>query len=299
MAPLKKWILATRPWSFPASTMPVLIAISYTFFHHHNDISAIHLGMGLLAIVGVVLFHAAGNLISDFFDYRHGVDSFNNIGNTNMMIINGIFKPKTILWYGCVCFVAGTFIGLVSVLYSGVALLIIGLLGALLTFFYYKLKYNALGDLTIFVIFGLLIALGTEFMLTKTLDYTILLISTPTGLLVTAILHANNARDIVNDTQANIVTQASVLGFRNSQRYHVILLSSAYIMILLLIITGLLPWLAFSVFVSLPMAIKNIKSMLACKQPMDIQNLDGQTAQLVLIFSLLLAVSTFIAPCIA
>ena len=282
----KDWILATRPWSFPASTMPALVAISYVFLKNYDDLSVVNWWLVIPVVLGVIIFHAAGNLISDYFDYKHGVDTPNNIGNTNMMIINGIFEPKTIFRYGFTLLVLASIIGIVLTYVAGWQLLVIGGLGFLLTLFYYKLKFNALGDLDIFIVFGVLIALGTSFVLTGVLDYSVLLVSAPTGLLITGILHANNTRDIVNDTSANIATQASVLGVKMSRIYYVLLVGGAYVMVAVLAAIGVLSWIALAVVLSLPIAIGNIKRMAEHKQPTDISDLDGNTAKLVMIFSL-------------
>ncbi len=293
MATKKEWFLATRPWSFPASTMPALVATSYVF-QNSDNFSAVNWWLVVPIFLGVVLFHSAGNLISDYFDYKHGVDTPNNIGNTNMMIINGIFEPKTIFRYGFTLLVLASIIGIVLTCVAGWQLLVIGGLGFLLTLFYYKLKFNALGDLDIFIVFGVLIALGTSFVLTGVLDYSVLLVSAPTGLLITGILHANNTRDIVNDTSANIATQASVLGVKMSRIYYVLLVGGAYVMVAVLAAVGELSWISLAVVLSLPIAIGNIKRMAAHKQPTDISDLDGNTAKLVMIFSLLLSVANFI-----
>lgn len=294
MATKKEWFLATRPWSFPASTMPALVATSYVFLQNSDNLSAVNWWLVVPIFLGVVLFHSAGNLISDYFDYKHGVDTPNNIGNTNMMIINGIFEPKTIFRYGFTLLVLASIIGIVLTCVAGWQLLVIGGLGFLLTLFYYKLKFNALGDLDIFIVFGVLIALGTSFVLTGVLDYSVLLVSAPTGLLITGILHANNTRDIVNDTSANIATQASVLGVKMSRIYYVLLVGGAYVMVAVLAAVGELSWISLAVALSLPIAIGNIKRMAAHKQPTDISDLDGNTAKLVMIFSLLLSVANFI-----
>ena len=296
MATKKDWILATRPWSFPASTMPSLVAASFVFYQNSENLSTINWWLIIPIFLGVIIFHAAGNLISDYFDYTHGVDTPNNIGNTNMMIINGIFQPKTILRYGLVLLIIALLIGVSLAMVSGWQLFIIGGLGALLTVFYYKLKFSALGDLDIFLVFGMLIALGTTFVLTGIIDYTVLWISAPTGLLVTGILHANNTRDIENDTRAKISTQASVLGFNHSVKYYLFLMFAPYLMVVGLAFFGLLSWFSLIACVSMPLAIKNAKRMLNCKKSEDIADLDGDTAKLVMIFSILLALANFITP---
>ena len=296
MATKKDWILATRPWSFPASTMPALVAVSYVFLKYSDNLSAVNWWLVIPIFLGVLLFHSAGNLISDYFDYKHGVDTPNNIGNTNMMIINGVFQPKTILRYGIVFLILSSLIGIILTIVSGWELLVIGGLGFLLTVFYYKLKFSALGDLDIFVVFGLLISLGTSFVLTKELDYLVMLVSAPTGLLITGILHANNTRDIENDTRANISTQASVLGHKRSVMYYIFLIVMPYLLVSGFVEFDLLAWPAYFAYISLALGFKNIRRMLNAKCPEDISDLDGDTAKLVMIFSLILAIANFVSP---
>ena len=71
---LKNWIIATRPWSFPASTMPSLVAVSYVFYVNKIAPMDVNWWFGVLAFFGAAMFQAAGNLISDFYDFKFGVD---------------------------------------------------------------------------------------------------------------------------------------------------------------------------------------------------------------------------------
>jgi 1,4-dihydroxy-2-naphthoate octaprenyltransferase len=67
----KNWIIATRPWSFPASTMPALAAISYIFFTKNEVATDINWWYGILAMLGAMIFQASGNLIGDYFDFKY------------------------------------------------------------------------------------------------------------------------------------------------------------------------------------------------------------------------------------
>ncbi|MBR4804797.1 MAG: prenyltransferase, partial [Bacteroidales bacterium] len=111
MATVKQWFLAVRPWSFPASTMPALVAVSYVFYTHFQTLGSIDWLVAAACVVGALIFHFSGNLISDYFDYKSGVDGKDNIGQTNLLIINGVFKAKTILWYGIVLGLVGVVLG--------------------------------------------------------------------------------------------------------------------------------------------------------------------------------------------
>ena len=292
----KDWIIAARPWSFPASTMPALIAVSYAFYMQSKMAMDVNWWYGVLAILGAAIFQASGNLISDYFDYKHKVDRAETFGSSRMLV-DGVFKPKTILFYGLTLLILGSIIGLYLLLNTSVDLLWIGAIGVLGTYFYYKLKFNALGDVTIFVIYGLLISLGTYLVATNMLNWKLLLIGAAPGFLIVNILHANNTRDIKHDGEANIKTQAMLLGVKNSISQYIILGIGAYIIIALSVVFGILHPLCLVVFLTFPVLMKNIKQIKLAEfdKPEIIKDMDASSAQLVMMFSLLLAVANFIA----
>jgi 1,4-dihydroxy-2-naphthoate octaprenyltransferase len=289
----EQWILAFRPWSFPASTMPALTALTFVFFQYHRGIlSNVNWSNGWLAMTGVLLCHAGGNLISDYHDFRHGVDRAESFGSSRMLV-EGVFRPVTILWYGYAFLVAGSLVGICLTFRSGLHLLWIGAAGILGTVFYYRFKYCALGDLLIFLIYGLLIALGMTYVMTSQLSLPTLLLSMPVGFLVVNILHANNTRDMLHDGQAHIRTQAMLLGIKASKVQYALLAFGSYLAVILSVICHVLHPLCLSVLLSLPMAIKHVRTMYTAQieQPERIKDLDATSAQLVLFFGLLLTVS--------
>lgn len=292
---MNKWILATRPWSFPASAMPALLAISFVFFQKNNfdNVSWI---LGILALLGAVCFQIAGNLIGDYFDFKYKVDRKDTFGSSRLLV-EGVFQPSTIYKFGVSVLIAGILLGLILMYFSGGDLLWIGIAGALGTYFYYRLKFIALGDLLIFIIYGPLIGLGTAYVMTGTLHWEILLVEIPVAFLVVNILHANNTRDIRDDGKANIKTQAMLLGIKGSKIQYIVLALGAYVAVAVMVVVGLLHSLTLSVFLSIPIALKNIKQMQLAKieEPENIKMLDASSAQLVMIFTLLFSVSNFIA----
>ena len=106
----KNWIIATRPWSFPASAMPALFAMAYVFYMQ-DSIESIHWGYGVAALLGAVLFQASGNLIGDYFDYMYKVDRKESLGSSRMLV-DGVFTPKTIFWFGIIVLCMGLLLGL-------------------------------------------------------------------------------------------------------------------------------------------------------------------------------------------
>ncbi len=291
----KNWILAIRPWSFPASTMPALLVISYVFLNQ-NSFDGINWWYGIIALLGAVIFHASGNLVSDYFDYKYKVDRKESFGSSRMLV-DGVFTPKAILSLGIAFLFIGILIGFFLLFNTGMDLLWIGAIGVLGTFFYYKMKYVALGDLLILIIYGPLIGFGTAFVMTNRLLWEVILLTIPVALLVVNILHSNNTRDIRDDGKANIKTLAMKLGVKGSKVQYILNAMMAYIVVSLMVVFGMLHPLSLVVFVTLPMALKNIKAMQLAEieKPELIKDLDGASAQLVMAFSLLFSLSNFIA----
>lgn len=295
-ASLKNWLIATRPWSFPASSMPALVAVSYAYFLQSETGIEVNWLFGVLAMVGAVIFQASGNLIGDYFDFKYRVDRKESFGSSRMLV-DEVFSPRKIFVFGIALLIIGSIFGLFLLSKTGVSLLWIGLIGVLSTYFYYKLKYIALGDAIIFVIYGQLIGLGTFFVMTNRINYSVLLLSAPVGFLVVNILHANNTRDIKHDGLANIKTQAMVIGLKASKIQYSVLGFAAYIGVVLMVVFGLLHPINLLVLVTLPLFLKNNKQMqtAAIDSPENIKELDGESAKLVMAFSVLLALSNFLA----
>ena len=87
---LKDWMIAVRPWSFPASSMPVVVTLAYLYWMQ-QDINWVN---GIWALLNIVVFHAAGNTWSDYFDYKHKVDARDTFGAKTLT--DGMFAPREI-----------------------------------------------------------------------------------------------------------------------------------------------------------------------------------------------------------
>ena len=293
---IKNYLIATHPWSFPASGMPALIAFVFVFYSYHTGVfTTVNWVNGALAVVGAVIFHAAGNLIGDYYDFIYEVDGKEKTGPVRLLV-TGYFKPKTILIYSLIVLVVGIILGIYLITQSGFSLFYIGLIGILCVFFYFKLKYIALGEVVIFISFSQIIALGVVYVMTNQIIWSSLLVVAPVGLLIVGILHANNTRDLVLDKAAGIQTQAIKLGIEGSKILYQSLILSTYILVAIIVMAELLHSLSFLVLLSLPLALKNIKRMKRARLDSlhEIDTLDVDTSKLVAIFSLLLIVGNVI-----
>jgi 1,4-dihydroxy-2-naphthoate octaprenyltransferase len=175
-------------------------------------------------------------------------------------------------------------------------LLWIGAIGLIAGYFYHIFKKHALGDLLIFVLFGVLIVQGTFYVLTSELSLTAVYLSVPVGLITSAILHANYTRDIVHDMQAGVRTQASIVGLRNAKIEYAGLIFGAYLAVVLLTVFNVLPYLSLLVLLTFPIGLTNVKKMLnVSREHLEpILSLDEATAKLQLAFTGLLSLGIFI-----
>ncbi|MFN3821214.1 MAG: prenyltransferase, partial [bacterium] len=181
--------------------------------------------------------------------------------------------------------------------YRGFPMFLLGLIGLLGGYAYtgkpLGFKYIALGDLGVFLLMGPLMTLGAYFALTGEMSLDPVLISIPIGLLTVAILHANNTRDIIHDSQAQVKTVAVLLGLSASRYYYAALVLGALLFVLALVAWGLLSLWSLLTLFSLPLALKNIRQMLNAQMGKveEIAMLDVHTAQHHLLFGLLLLLS--------
>ena len=286
----KAWLLATRPWSFPASAMPVLATLAYLFWHGYE----INWLTGVWALLNIIVFHAAGNTWSDYYDYKRGVDREDAIGG--MSIVSGEFQACEIKRLAWILLVIAVVAGVGLMLVAGLPVLYFGLAGCALIVLYPWLKYHALGDLDIFLTYSVLPILGTSFVATGALNYETLWLMLPIGLITVGILHVNNTRDIEQDSRAGIKTFAMLVGKRVSVALYIAELMLPFVCVLVAAIYGAMPWWALVVLVALKPALDNCRAML--KLPAEgmkaLIGVDEKTAQLQLMFSLLLSLSLFI-----
>jgi 1,4-dihydroxy-2-naphthoate octaprenyltransferase len=289
MGPLqrpKAWLLATRPWSFPASIVPILVGGALA--HRAGEFAG---GLFMLTLVGGLLFHIGANLFNTYFDYRRGVDSAADADDRTL--VDGILRPRDVIMLGVTAFAVGGAIGGFLVWQAGFAILALGGVGLALGLFYTAdplgYKYRALGDLGIFAAFGPILVLGTYMVQTEEMDLLPLLFAVPLGLIVDAILHANNLRDAQADRRSGAWTLAQLLGDNVSRWVY-----AALVLVPYGFVAGfgaaVSPWMLLPI-VTIPLAWKAVQTMRIRKEGLRpaIALLPQQTAQLSMVFGLLLA----------
>ena len=286
-----EWMIAVRPWSIPASAMPIIVAVAYLFWKG----ASISWPMALLTLVGMILFHLTGNVWSDYFDYKKKVDADDTFGAKTLT--TGMFEPREIRNLALGLLAVSVVCGLAIVALTGLPVLWIGLAGVICTLLYPVLKYNALGDLDILLTFAFLPTIGTSYAVTGFIDWNVLYIALPVGLITDGILHSNNTRDMRTDARAGITTMAMSIGPKAAAWLYGFEMIFPYVWVGVLSMTGILPVHTVAIFLTLVLAISNAKIM---RNSLEggvgmIADLDVKTANLQLVFSILLALALLTA----
>jgi len=297
---LKKIVIASRPWSFPASTMPVIFGTVLAVTIGHSAFNPLFFVMSL---IGMVILHAGANVLSDVNDFKNGLDT--EITPVSGAIVREYFSPKQGLILGATMMAVGCGIGLALVYFVGMPILLIGLVGVAIGGFYsappFALKYHAMGDFAVFMDFGILGSLGAWTVQTGHLAAEPAIWAIPMALLVIGILHANNWRDMLGDTDGGIKTVASLLGDQNSLYYYGFLIFGPFAIVIGIIAfthlmhsTMQLPLTSLLVLLALPSAWRLWKRgciRAESTDPVSFILLDKGTADLNLIFGCLYTAS--------
>lgn len=272
-----EYVLATRPWSFTAAIIPVLVVTAATR-------SPLLSESFVRALVMAVAVQAGANLTNTYFDFVNGIDT--KVGGERTLVEHKVSSTGVLL-LSAVCYMCGV-CAVVPILLQerNEQLTIIVASGVMLAFFYTAnpvgLKYRALGDVTIFACFGPLLMQCTAILLTGKTHAYLYLYSVPVGLLTEAILHGNNARDISIDRAAGAVTLATMIGPELSKTFFVALLVGSYLSAL--VVAYLHHWGCLAVLATIPLTTDLLKRYAENKMA----DLPENTAKLHLPFGILM-----------
>ncbi len=292
----KIYLQAIRPFSLTVSFFPPLLAAALFLSRHESN--RLQPGSVLLCLAGAMLAHIAANLISDYFDFKNGIDRKETFGSSGVLT-GGLLQPRNVLFAGLLTLFSAATIAFYLILISSQPLLLSALIlsGAILAVFYtagpFPFKYKALGDIAVFLAFGPLMSAGSFLVYSQQLKAEAFLLTIPPAFLVTAILHANNFRDMSNDAQCGIKTIALKLGTQNSVRYYRFLLFSSFITLIVLVPVLKLHFLLLLALAAVPEALRLSRLInKACQQNNFeiIIPLDALSARLHLQFCLLMLI---------
>jgi 1,4-dihydroxy-2-naphthoate octaprenyltransferase len=296
--PLRVWWRATRPFSFTATLVPVALGAALAPAPSLSgaapgplDSPPARLALFALTLVGALGVHAGANMINDYYDHRNGLDNAASLGPSKT-IQEGLLTPPQMLGGGLAAFALGALLGLALVALRGPAILWLGLVCLPLAFFYtgspLRLAYHGLGELLVAIFMGPVMILGAYYVQAGRFDLAPALSSLPVALLVAAIMHANNLRDIEPDRARGKVTVANLLGpARAAWEYHLLVLG-AYALVAALVAARVLSPGALLILLTLPLALSLVRRVAATQEPVALNAVLRRTAALHARFGLLL-----------
>ena len=293
MTPITTWFLAARPWSFSMS------AISVTIGSVWGADGLFSFGGYFLALLGMVALHGATNLLNDYYDVKNQVDtpSAPTVKYRPHPLVENALSLRQVLVFSLVLYTLGIAVGWYLTATRGWPILVIGVIGVLTAISYtappLNLKYHALGEPTVFLLWGPLAMLGAHYVQTQTFNPAILLVSLPFGILVGLVLLANNIRDMAFDKKQGIKTLPILLGnYRGRLVYGALIFLAFFGVVIMSLLGPLTPW-SLLVLLALPL-VRPVFQIVSGDCPPDA---DARTAKLDTAFGVLLLISILLERC--
>jgi 1,4-dihydroxy-2-naphthoate polyprenyltransferase len=281
------WILASRPRTLPAAIAPVLVGTALAA--SEDEFHALPFAA---ALVGSIFIQIGTNLSNDYSDARRGADTDDRLGPVRVTA-GGLMPPRHVLVGTYIAFSIAVAAGLYLAAVAGWELLLVGvasiLAGVLYTGGPRPYGYEGLGELFVFVFFGIVAVVGSYYVQTEELRWEAFALAVPVGLLSSAILVVNNVRDIDTDRRAGKRTLAVKLGRdRARQLFTAMVVLSFLAPVVTFALGGLTAWLLISL-IALPLAVPLIRTVSSRTDGPALNGALAGTGRLLAVFSLLLA----------
>lgn len=283
----RAWILAARPKTLTAAGAPVVAGVGVAALH---DVVAPLPALG--ALVGALLIQIATNLANDYYDFVRGGDTHERVGPMRVTQ-SGLLAPQTVKRGMVTVLAAALPVGVYLVWVGGWPILALGLASVACAVLYtggpWPLAYHGLGDLFVFLFFGLVAVGGTVWVQGRIWPEDALVAGVAMGSLTTAILVVNNLRDIPTDAKAGKRTLAVRLGVVGTRLEYALLLATA----LAVPVAGL-AWLGWpraslGALLVAPLCASPLRRVLTFQDPRELFPALGETSRVVALYGVLLA----------
>ena len=293
MSHSRLWILASRPRTLPAAIAPVLVGTALAAYEDEFRVLPL-----LAAMIGSTFIQIGTNLSNDYSDARRGADTEDRLGPVRVTA-GGLMPPRHVLAGTYIAFGIAVTAGLYLAAVAGWELLVVGvasiLAGVLYTGGPRPYGYEGLGELFVFVFFGIVAVVGSYYVQTEELRWEAFALAVPVGLLSSAILVVNNVRDIDTDRRAGKRTLAVKLG-RDRARvlFTAMVVLSFAAPVVILALGGLTPWLLITL-AALPLGVPLIKTVSSRSDGPALNGALAGTGRLLAVFSVLLSAGVLLS----
>ncbi len=286
------WLLAARPATLPAAVVPVLVGTAAGAAG-----GALRAGPFAAALVAALLIQVATNFANDYSDFHRGADTAERLGPTRVTQ-SGLLTPAQVRRAIAITFGLAVVVGLYLVAVGGWPILAIGVLSIAAGLAYtggpWPFGYHGLGDVFVFLFFGVVAVMGSAYLQRGAWTSDALAASVPVGLLATNILVVNNLRDLPTDHVAGKRTLAVRIGARATRAQYATLAALAYLGPLPLVAGGASAWLLLP-WLTLPLAVPLVRRVLAGAEGRALNETLKRSGQLHLLFGILWAAAWILA----
>ena len=287
------WLLAARPPTLPAAVAPVLVGTAVAAIDGPFDV-----GLFLQVLAAAILIQIGVNFANDLSDFRRGADTPERLGPPRAVAM-GWLTERQMLAGAITVFGSAAAIGVSLTIAAGWPILAAGAASCVAAVAYtggpWPYGYHGLGDVVCFAFFGLVAVMGSGYVQSGELTWELAAASIPVGCLVTAILVANNLRDIDTDRAAGKRTLAVMLGDRRTRWEYALLVAAAFGATLIFAAAGVLPrWTALAL-AALPLALPLCRVVLGGAVGAELIVVLKRTAMLHLLVGAFIALGALIA----
>jgi len=292
---MRIWLMAARPRTLPAAVAPVLVGTAAAV-QWAGELP--RLGAFIAALVGSIFIQIGTNLANDYSDARRGADTADRLGPVRVTS-TGLVTPQRVLRATWIAFAIAVVCGIYLAAVAGIVILLIGALsiaaGVLYTGGPRPYGYAGLGEVFVFLFFGLVAVNGSYYVQLEELDALPLGLSIAIGFLATAIIVVNNARDVETDRRAGKHTLAVRIGRAGAVRLYEVLVLGAFVVLPIAIWAGDSEWWPLLGLLALPLAAKPIQVMRTRTDGPALNGALAGTGALLGVFSLLVTIGLLIS----
>jgi 1,4-dihydroxy-2-naphthoate octaprenyltransferase len=287
LSPLRLWLVAARPRTLPAAVAPVLVGTALAIGEDRFRPLAL-----ACALIGSIFIQIGTNLSNDYSDARRGADTEDRLGPVRVTA-GGLMPPRQVLIGTWIAFAIAVAAGGYLIAIAGWQLLLVGaasiLAGVLYTGGPRPYGYEGLGELFVFLFFGVVAVVGSYFVQTEHLRWEAFALSVPVGLLAAAILLVNNIRDADTDRRAGKRTLAVRLGRGGARALFVACLAGAFLTVPIVAAFGRVSPLILLALLAAPVAVPLARVVLTRTDGPSLNGALARTGMVLALFSVLLS----------